>query len=486
MDFNSFFLVVVRGSLFRGCLLPVVMMLVGCGAIKDFGIVDRPCEQQFAVDGAANVSLFFNVSQHNYLDDLSVKIDSIELLVDDVWIPISSDVTELRSSKAAAVQKFVGRQWIKGRYCRGVRVKAAGATLSRSAGDARVLPVINAETEVILQAPVLLEADSRKVLLVEWDPGRSLSSLGFDGMALAAYEGGVDRITANLAYVACPEIDTVYVVRTDKLQVVGAFAARGKPTYVSVDQANKKIYVLSASLGKIIPYDIYTYLPVGEIQIPMANSPIFMIANNPTQTAYVLDSQGVLTSIDLVSGNMLRRNRVGNGPNYLHYIVGLDKLAVSSTYDKAVNIVNSDSLSVEDIISLGSAPLGLVSLGNYLYIAEGSANTVTIYDLSARKILKNIHVGFEPSRLATSYNFVFVTSLRDGSISVMQGGQYSVSKEVAVGKSTREMAVAEKQRLIFVGVGDCDGALTVVDTTGNNVIGRVELGAKPMGIAVVE
>jgi len=485
VNFNMIFPGAIPKILFKVYLLNIVLMLGGCGTIKDLTNIDGPCEQQFAVDGAANLSVFFNVNRPAALSKLNVKINSIELLVDDLWIPVSSDVTEVNSADAISIQRFLGRQWIKGRYCRGVRMKVAGATLSQSTGN-RALAVINSQVEVMLQNPLLLEADSRKVLLVEWDPEKSVSSAGFEGMVLTAYEGGAARITANLAFVACPEIDTVYVVRTDKFQVVGAFAAKGKPTYLAVDPDNKKIYVLSSSLNKIMPYDINTHLPAGEIQIPMATSSVFMTLNKRTQTAFVLDAQGVLTSMDLVSGNMLRRNRVGNGPNYLYYIDGLDKLAVSSAFDKAVYLVNPGSLSVEDYISLGSAPLGLVSWENYLYIAEGSANTVSLYDLSARKMLKNIHVGFEPARLVTSYGFVFVTNYRDGSLSIMQGGQYSVSKDVAVGKSAREMAAAEKQRLMLVGVGDCDGSLAVVDTTGNNVIGRIELGTKPMGLAVVE
>jgi DNA-binding beta-propeller fold protein YncE len=470
---------------YKACCLTFVLILVGCGTIKEFTKIDSPCEHQYPVDGAANLSVFFNVIRHDTTNNLNVKINSIELLVDDLWVPVSSDLTEVNSADAISIQRFVGRQWLKGRNCRGVRMKVAGVTLSRSTGD-QVLSNDNAEVEVMLQNPLLLEADSRKVLLIEWDPEKSVSLAGFEGMALTAYEGGLARITANLAYVACPEIDTIYVVRTDKYQVVSAFAAKGKPTYLAVDIAGKKIHVLASALNKIISYDIYTHLPSLEIPIPMAHLPIFMTVNNPTQTAYVLDAQGVLTSIDLVSGNMLSRNRVGNGPNYLYYITGLEKLAVSSTYDKAVYLVNPGTLAVEDYISLGSTPLGLVSWGNYLYIAEGSANTVSLYDLSVRRMLKNIYVGFEPARLVTSYDFVFVTNYRDGSISVMPGGQYSVSKDVSVGKSAREMAVAEKQRLIFVGVGDCDGSLAVVDTTGNNVIGRIELGVKPMGISIIE
>lgn len=485
MNINRLLSDAIPRSLLRFCSVIVVLVLVGCGSLNDLTNIDRPCPLQPVTDDAANLSLFFNVNRSDSTPNLTVKINSIELLVDDLWVPVLSEVTEVHSGGALSIQRFLGRQWLKGRFCRGVRLKVAGATLSRSTGD-RDLPIINAETEIILQNPLALEVESRKVLLLEWDPERSISLAGFERMALAAYEGGVDKITANLVYVVCPELDTVYVVRTDKFQVVNAFAAKGKPTYLVVDPEHKKIYVLASELNKIIPYDIYTHLPTNEIQIPLANSPIFMTVNNRTQTAYVLDAQGVLTSIDLVSGNMLRRNRVGNGPNYLYYIVALDKLAVSSTIDQTVYLVNAGTLAVEDSFKLGSAPLGLGSWENYLYIAEGSANTVSVYDLSARKILKNIHVGFEPARFVTTAGAVYVTNYLDGSISVMQGGQFSVSKEVAVGASTREMAAAEKQRLLFIGTGDCDGSLTVVDTTGNHVIGRVELGAKPMGIAVVE
>jgi len=463
----------------------VVLLLLGCGSLKNFADTDSACESQPPVEGATGLSLFFNVHRQDARPNLNVKINSIELLVDDLWVPVPSKVSEVNSVEAVPVQRFLGRQWLKGRYCRGIRLKVSAVTLSRSTGD-QALPVMNSEAEVMLQDPVELAAGSRRVLLLEWDPEKSLSAAGFEGMALTAFGGGVARITANLTYVTCPEIDTVYVVRTDRFQVVDAFAVNGKPTYLAVAPDNKSMYVLASALNKIIPYDISTNLPGSEIQIPLANSPIFMAVNISSQVAYVLDAQGVLTSIDLVSGNMLYRNRIGNRPNYLHYLARQNKLAVSSTFDQTVYLVNPDGLAVEDYVSLGAAPLGLGSWQNYLYIAEGSANTVSVYDLNARKMLKNVHVGFEPGRFITSDSSIYVSNYLDGTLAIMPGGQFSVSKEVAVGKSAGEMAVAEKQRLLFVGVGDCDGSLAVLDTTGNRVIGRIELGAKPLGIAVLE
>lgn len=467
--------------LLKANCLALLLLLAGCGSLRSLADYSDSCKTEPVIENATNISVFLNIVRHDSFPTLKVKINYIEFLIDDTWVPMSLGFADVNSVNAISVQKFLGRQWLRGRIFRGVRVNVASAS-----ADGRALPLLNADSEIMLENPVELEPGSRKVLLLQWDPARSFSAGGFMGMALTADVGGTASITANLAFVACPDIDTIYVVRTDNYQVIDAFAVNGKPSYLVADSGNKKVYVLSSSLNRIFPYDVTTNLPGSEITIPLASSLIFMAINIRTQTAYVLDGQGVLTSIDLVSGNMLTRNRVGNRPNYLYFIDGVEKLAVCSSFDQSVYLVNPDTLAIEDHISLGSAPHGLVSWGNYLYIAEGVANTVSVYDLSTRMMLKSVHVGFSPNRFVTSNSSVYVTSLLDGTLAIMQGGQYSVGKEITVGKSAREMIVAEKQRLLFVGEGDCDGSLAVIDTTGNQLIGRIELGAKPLGIAVIE
>ncbi|NTV13065.1 MAG: YncE family protein [Desulfobulbaceae bacterium] len=463
----------------------VMLLLVGCGFLKKFEDLDNHCESVTPLSGASNVSLFLNIQNQGAIPDVMLKIISIELLVDDLWIPFSSSLAEINSYDSKFIQKFLGRQWLKGQFCRGIRIKATAAKMPPNATGAAALQVVS-DSEIILQNPFALEPDSRKVLFLEWDLGKSFYASESKGSALSAYPSVAPRISANLLYVACPDIDTIYVVRADKFQVVDAFAVNGKPSYLAADSYNKTIYVLSESLSKIIPYNISTHFSGSEINIPLANSPTFMTLNNTSQIAYVLDAHGLLTSIDLTTGNMLNRNRIGNRPNYIYYIAGLGKLAVSSSLDQTVYFVNPTSLVVEDFVVIGSVPHGLLAWGNYLYIAEGGSNSLSVYDLSARRMLKSINVGFDPSRLVASNNSIYVTNFGDGTMSVIQGGQLNVSKEVPIGKYAREMVVAEKQRLLFVAEGDCDGSLAVVDTTGNQVIGRIELGAKPLGIAVIE
>lgn len=466
--------------------LALVLCFVSCGFLEKNSDVDSPCGSQSSVLGASNVSLFLNINNPGKFPNIGLKFSSIEVLVDEMWVPFPTVVSEVNNSDAKHTQRFLGREWLKGQLCRGVRVKASAFKLPSNLTSPSSSTALSIDAEIVLQNPFVLEPGSRKTLFLEWDPAKSLLKTDLKETALSAYPGLGNRISANLVYIACPDIDTVYVVRADKYQVVDAFVVNGKPSYLSVDSFKKTIFVLSESLNKIKTYDTSTHFPISEINIALANSPNSMVINNTSQVAYVLDAHGVLTSVDLVSGNMLNRNRVGNRPNYICYISSLGKLAVSSSIDQTVYLLNPSSLTVEDSIALGSAPLGLMGWGNYLYIAEGAANSVSIYDLSSRKILKSIHVGFEPYRFVASGNTIYVTNFGDGSISMMPGGQFSVSKEIAIGKNPREMVVAEKQRLLFVGEGNCDGSLAVVDTTANQVVGRVELGTRPAGIAVIE
>jgi len=487
MRLNMAFSRVSIRVLLRFNVVVLLACLVGCASLNKFAEIDNnTCETPFAVAGAANVSVFLNIAHQGAASNVSLKISSIELLVDDLWVPFTSSVAEVNTGNAISHQKFLGRQWLKGQFCRGIRLKVAIAKLSHSgAGDAS-LTVSPSDSEIILQNPLALEPDSRKVLFLEWNPAKSIERPEPNAAAFSAYSGGTSRISSNLLFVTCPDIDTVYVVGADKFQVVDAFAVNGRPSYLAVDSANKRTYVLAESQNKIMPYDIPTHFPGSEIVVSLANSPNFMVVKNTSKIAYVLDAQGVLTSIDLVSGNMINRNRIGNGPNYISYLDNYNKLAVSSTYDHTVYLVNPDSLAVEDSIVLNAAPLGLLGWKNYLYIAQGVTSSVSIYDLNSRRFLKSIHVGFGPSRFVATSNSVYVANYGDGTISIMQGEQFGVSKEVTIGKHVREMAVAEKQRLLFVGEGDCDGSLVVLDTTANQVVGRVELGARPLGLAVNE
>lgn len=466
-------------------IIYISMLIAGCGSVRNSVNINDTCDNQVMDGSKGSLSIFLNIPRQSSFPDLKIVIDSVELLVGEVWIPVMNYRLEVFTSNTLAVQRFVARDSFDGQVLSGVRIRVADAYVNNNK-EYQPINVINHEVTVALHTPSLMESGARHTLMLEWDPQSSISGRGFEGMVVKANISGFSRVTANLAYVSCPDIDTVYVVGTDLKQVIDAFTVSGGPTYLAADAENMKIYVLAAKESKIKQYDIATHLLGKEIKIPLLNEPSYIAFNFSTQSAYVLDRYGVLTRIDLRSGNMLTNNRICNKPSYIHYINGYDKLAISSVIDQTVYLVNPLTLAVEGSISVTSPPDGLASLDNYLYISETLSNQISVYSLAERLLLKTIHVGSSPTRFTISNDEIYVSNQLDGSISIIQAHQFNVNKDMMIGTNPREMAVSESHRLLIVGEELCAGALVVVDTTGNQVIGRVELGAKPMGIAVMD
>ena len=49
------------------------------------------------------------------------------------------------------------------------------------------------------------------------------------------------------------------------------------------------------------------------------------------------------------------------------------------------------------------------------------------------------------------------------------------------------MAVSEKEQLLYVGKNvaeDCGGSISVLDITSSKVLGEIEIGSRPVGIAI--
>ena len=115
------------------------------------------------------------------------------------------------------------------------------------------------------------------------------------------------------------------------------------------------------------------------------------------------------------------------------------------------------------------------------------ANTIAVYDLVDQVTVKKISVGYSPKRLIAGRDSVFVANYDDASVSVVKGGLFHVVKVIPVrGSNVLELAIAEKQRLLFVGTGDCRGSLAVINLASNRMTGRVELGTSPLGIVAVQ
>lgn len=139
----------------------------------------------------------------------------------------------------------------------------------------------------------------------------------------------------------------------------------------------------------------------GKMYIVMNGSGYVAVSN--ASTAMLIDS------ISFKNGS------VNKGPRFALGVNG--KVFVTSS-DGTVSVIDTTTLSITRSITVGSNPEGIVSTGNYIYVANSGGfsypdvdSTVSVVDLNTLTEIKKITVGKNPNQLAvSSIDDVYVTA----------------------------------------------------------------------------
>ncbi len=160
-------------------------------------------------------------------------------------------------------------------------------------------------------------------------------------------------------------------------------------------------------------------------------------------------------------------------------------LAVSVSMTQQVLLLDPETLRVVKTISTGSNPEGLLVLNDLLYVAESDDASVSANDLSGRTGQARLMVGFGPRRLVDADNQVYVSNYNNGSLSVLLPGQLGVFQEIYGLGQPLEMVFNHFYRQLYV-ADEREGEIVVIDTNSNRFLGRIPLGAKPLGMVAIK
>ncbi len=475
------------GLLIGLLLFPLLMILSGCQIpAGEAAYVHRPEFHATADSGGARLSLFLNL-KNPATRGIRMEVSRIDILTDTTWVPVSVEPVVVDAPTLGGGQLFLGRCVLPpGRYQR-LRFTIAKASMLKSNGDQIFLALDNPSVEMNLSGTLDLEQGDSESLFISWDEEESMRSppLFQPSLGVAPH---LKQMVADLAYVACPAIDTIYVIRTDKNWVCDSMGIPGGPTYISVQttSSRNRLYVLTPGDASIKVVELPSNNIIDTITIPMTPTPSFMTLSPDGESAYVLDADGgYLLRINLNTGTMETRNKLGYKPEYAAYLNGHNLLAVTSTLSQSVLLVDPTTLNQVSIISTGRTPQGVAALGSLLYVAEGDTNSVTIYDLNNQAVRSQLTVGFAPYRITAYNNQLYVGNHDSNSISVLKPDQLSIAQEILLSGPPLEMAAEQNRKWLYVGNEKIDG-LTVIDASINRVADRIIFGATPKGIAVVE
>ena len=139
-----------------------------------------------------------------------------------------------------------------------------------------------------------------------------------------------------------------------------------------------------------------------------------------------------------------------------------------------------------------STTIALTSDEQRLVVVNREANSVSLIrvkkqpagTMSANKIAE-IGVGEEPRCVAVSPDdrFAYVTNGISGTVSVVNLSQRRVVRTIDVGTEPRGCALTPNGTLLYV-ANHTEGTVAIIDTASRTVVGKVDVGRNPTAIAI--
>ncbi len=467
----------------------ILLLSAGCTPSRNVSSNRLPGEDS----GKGKLSLFLNLKE-NRGPDLEMRIRMIELLSEGgIWQPLTVEAVTVRSGTIESGQIFIARSSLEPGYYSRLRLTLDGAFLLQRM-DERVplapenLALENRVVEVGIPAPLYIGKGDSRSLFLSWDVQASLVE-GVLFRPVFRLAPRLKNLIADVAYVACPDINTVYMIRTDKNRVLDSLGVAGAPTYLF-----RAPFVPAENLYALTPGDLgvkriaaAANRVVETYRLSMSGKPTHMALGPSGRRAYLIDRRrGNILRMDLQSGTVDLRARLGHGPVYIIYLKKRNLLAVSFSLSQTVVLVDPEHLSPVQTISTSGRPEGLaVWRDRLLYIAESGSNTVLQYDLEQSRTVRRIPVGFSPRRILAVDNMIYVADYGSKSISMLRPGQLGVTRAIPLSGRPLELADVASRKLIYVG-NEEEKAITIVDPVTMKVVGAIQLGARPAGIAVMD
>ncbi len=433
-------------------------------------------------DNEALVTVFLQLSEEKG-GEAWLKLSTLELVSDQRVVQLGGGQVELAAAEINDGQRFVGRGPVPPDSYSFLRVTMEHAALSRQ--DKKiVLGLVEPVVDLPLPGNFQLHSGESRTLFISWDDEASLAQKAVFAAKMQVLAPRLPLL-ADLAYVSCPDIDTLYLISTDRNRVSGSLAIKGRPSHMAYSAARKRLYILSEEQASITVVETATNRIVDRFKIPMTVTPSYFMSPYGN-TGYILDEGGnYLIRMDLNQGSMERRVRLGYQPRQLIWHEDGQQLILSSGLYQKIYFLDSETLETRDTLLAGSSPDGLLADREYLYVAEQGTNTLGIFDLASRQAVKRVPVGFAPRRLLKKDNTLYVSNFRSDSVSLVLVRQLRVARSISVARGPLEMATSERSKWLYVAAQD-GGVISVIDQTSNRLATTIELGSKPADLVVVD
>lgn len=241
----------------------------------------------------------------------------------------------------------------------------------------------------------------------------------------------IDKVK-NLAYIPSSHGGEVYVLDLNIGKIIDDISIGGKLTNIAL--YNDELFITNEDSNSIYVLDANTLNPIAVIGIE--NMPHGFDIDPVNNRLYVACVNSIVC-IDII--NKCIDNQVYTSFKPWHIKIDKEKREIyTSTLDGKVVVLNEDTLEVIKSIETFLAPVQICF--NYdnkkIYVADMEHKEVIILDYETSEVLECIKIDGNPQGLQISkdYNLLFVSDTKTNSIKIYNTLDNSLMKNIHVGK----------------------------------------------------
>ncbi|HEY2464927.1 MAG TPA: beta-propeller fold lactonase family protein [Steroidobacteraceae bacterium] len=204
------------------------------------------------------------------------------------------------------------------------------------------------------------------------------------------------------------------------------------------------------------------------------------ISNEDTKTASV---------IDVGSGKLQHIIPVGQEPEGVTTTPDGKQFYVTCEAGGDIYVINAHSYSVAAHFKVNGRPrsVAFLSAGAIGFIPSESAGELNVIDTANAKVLKTITLpaGSRPMRvkLSPDEKRLYVSNGRAGTISVFDSRSYELLDTIKVGARPWGIGISPDGKFLFAANGPSND-VSVVDLKTDKEVSRIKAGSSPWGIAI--
>ena len=310
-----------------------------------------------------------------------------------------------------------------------------------------------------------------------------------EGVAGFVYTADERGNSISMIDLASGRVETVPVsISPHNVQVTAdgtRLLAVGVPaTHMGAGHANKPE-------GQLLAFDPDKLASGPIASIPVGDHPGHVVADREGRRAFVtLASADAVAVVDLAAGKVTRTIATGRYPHGLRISPDGREVYVANVKDRSVSVIDTATLSETARIRVGRAPVqvGFTPDGSQVYVSLRDENRVGVIDTRRREVLGRIGVGPNPIQVHATPDGRFVYVANQGTeakpadtVSVIDAAAGKVIDTIRTGAGAHGVAVSEDGRNAFVS-NIVDGTVTMIDVKNRSVSKAFAVGKGPNGI----